>query len=218
MANKTGAWGIESIKFAPLVDKPNAAGGTYNSETLTAKSAFPKVWEEFKLKAIVKDSLSFNDQAPSTNNVEIEDSDNYYAVLQSDAGSEGFTVQVYDMSKEAYMFFFGFKEGEAKGDDEGYLVEDPKFKLQNHAVQIQTKGTDEFPSHIFEWANMKLVVTKSGSIGKSGFPNINIECTKQAVFDVITGDEMPSARHKPNAGTTDSNSGHDHAATESKKG
>lgn len=207
MANKSGAWGIEGVKFAPLVDNPTVKGNTSNP----AKSAFPTSWEEYKLKAIVKDSLSFNDQAPSTNNIEVEDSDNYYAVLQSDAGSEGFTVQVYDMSKEAYMFFFGFKEGEASGADKDYLVEDPKFKLQNHAVQITTKGTDEFPSHIFEWANMKLVVTKSGSIGKSGFPNINIECTKQAVFDVVTGEEMPSARHKPNAGSTSSNTGHDHS-------
>lgn len=207
MANKTGAWGIESIKFAPLVDKPTIKG---DSGTNPKKSAFPTSWEEFKLKAIVKDSLSFNDQAPSTNNIEIEDSDNYYAVLQSDAGSEGFTVQVYDMSEEAYKFFFGFTTG--SDSDAGYLVENPKFKLQNHAVQITTKGTDEFPSHVFEWANMKLVVTKSGNIGKSGFPNINIECTKQAVFDVVTGEEMPSARHKPNAGTTDSNSGHDHSS------
>lgn len=204
MANKSGAWGIESVKFAPLVDSPTA-------DTAGAKSPFPTAWNEFKLRAIVKDSLSFNDQAPSTNNIEVEDSDNYYAVLQSDAGSEGFTVQVYDMSEEAYMFFFGFKKGAAEGTDKDYLVEDPKFKLQNHAVQITTKGTDEFPSHIFEWANMKLVVTKSGSIGKSGFPNINIECTKQAVFDVKTGEEMPSARHKANAGSTSSNTGHDHS-------
>ena len=49
------------------------------------------------------------------------------------------------------------------------------------------------------------------SIGKSGFPNINIECTKQAVFDAKTGEEMPSARHKPNAGSTSSNTGHDHS-------
>lgn len=208
MANKSGAWGIESVKFAPLVDSPT-------TDTASAKSPFPETWEEFKLRAIVKDSLSFNDQAPSTNNVEIEDSDNYYAVLQSDAGSEGFTVQVYDMSEDAYKFFFGFTKG--TGKDDGYLVENPKFKLQNHAVQITTKATDEFPSHIFEWANMKLVVTKSGSIGKSGFPNINIECTKQAVFDVKSGEEMPSARHKPNAGTTVSNSEHVHTATESKK-
>ena len=79
MANKTGAWGIKHIKFAPLVDKPNKAGGTYNSETLKATSAFPSNWAEFQLKAIVKDSLTFNDQAPSTNNIEIEDSDTYYA-------------------------------------------------------------------------------------------------------------------------------------------
>lgn len=206
MANKTGAWGIKHIKFAPLVDTPNKAGGSYNGKTLTATPAFPTKWEEFQLKAIVKDSLSFNDQAPSTNNIEIEDSDTYYATLQSDAGTEGFTVQIYDMSKEAAMFFFGYKEGT---DD--YIEEDPKFKLQNHAVQIQTRSTSEFPSKIFEWANMKLVVTKSGTIGKSGFPNINIECTKQAVFDVLTGDEMPSARWKPDAGTTSDNTGHDHA-------
>ena len=56
--------------------------------------------------------------------------------------------------------------------------------------------TSEFPSRTFEWANMKLVVTKSGTIGKSGFPNINIECTKQAVFDAVTGKEMPSTRWK----------------------
>lgn len=206
MANKTGAWGIKHIKFAPLVDTPNKAGGTYNGKTLTATPAFPTKWEEFQLKAIVKDSLSFNDQAPSTNNIEIEDSDTYYATLQSDAGTEGFTVQIYDMSKEAAMFFFGYKES-----TDGYIEENPKFKLQNHAVQIQTRSTSEFPSKIFEWANMKLVVTKSGTIGKSGFPNINIECTKQAVFDVLTGDEMPSARWKPDAGTTSDNTGHDHA-------
>ena len=206
MANKTGAWGIKHIKFAPLVDTPNKAGGSYNGKTLTATPAFPTKWEEFQLKAIVKDSLSFNDQAPSTNNIEIEDSDTFYATLQSDAGTEGFTVQIYDMSKEAAMFFFGYKEG-----TDGYIEEDPKFKLQNHAVQIQTRSTSEFPSKIFEWANMKLVVTKSGTIGKSGFPNINIECTKQAVFDVTNGEEMPSARWKPDAGTTSDNTGHDHA-------
>lgn len=180
MANKTGAWGVESVCFADLVDKPVAATG-----------AFPTDWTAFKMKAIVKDSLSFNDQAPSTNNIEIEDSDNYYATLQSDVGSEGFTIQTYDMSAEAAKFFFGFKEG--KND---YIEEDPTFKLQNKAIQITTKETDEFPAKVFEWANMKLVVTKSGTIGKSGFPNINIECTKQAVFDDTTGKELPSTRWK----------------------
>lgn len=196
MANKSGAWGVESVCFAPLVANPVKSSG-----------AFPKAWTEFKLRAIVKDSLSFNDQAPSTNNIEIEDSDSYYATLQSDAGSEGFTVQVYDMSEDAYKFFFGYT---SDAGDSGYLTENPKFKLQNHAVQITTKKTDEFPSHIFEWANMKLTVTKSGTIGKSGFPNINIECVKQAVFDSTTGEELPSARHKPNNGLA-TDTGHDHS-------
>lgn len=193
MANKTGAWGIDSVCFATLVDNPTVKGGKVGTETLTAQSAFPTDWTAFKMKAIVKDSLSFSDQAPSTNNIEIEDSDNYYATLQSDVGSEGFTIQTYDMSAEAAAFFFGYK---ASADGSGYIEEDPSFKLQNKAIQITTKETDEFPAKVFEWANMKLVVTKSGTIGKSGFPNINIECTKQAVFDAVTGDEMPSTRWK----------------------
>lgn len=192
MANKTGAWGIESVKFATLVSDPTVAGGKIGEKTLQAKSAFPTEWSTFVMKAIVKDSLSFNDNAPSTNNIEIEDSDNYYATLQSDAGTEGFTIQTYDMSEEAATFFFGYK----KNSETGYVEEDVDFKLQNQAVQIVTKKTSEFPSRTFEWANMKLVVTKSGTIGKSGFPNINIECTKQAVFDAVTGKEMPSTRWK----------------------
>lgn len=193
MANKTGAWGVESVKFAPLVDSPS---GT--------KSPFPTVWTEFEMKAIVKDSLQFNDQAPSTTNIEIEDSDNYYATLQSDAGTEGFTIQTYDMSEAAAEFFFGYKKN---GD---YVEENPKFKLQNHAVQVTTKATDEFPQKVFEWANMKLTVTKSGTVGKSGFPNINIECVKQAVFSSEDGSELPSARWK-NTDATSSSDGHDHS-------
>ncbi len=194
MANKSGAWGVESVKFAPIVDSPTST-----------KSPFPTAWTEFGMKAIVKDSLQFNDQAPSTSNIEIEDSDNYYAVLQSDAGSEGFTIQTYDMSDAAAKFFLGYTKS---GD---YMVETPKFCLQNHAVQIVTKGTDEFPQKTFEWANMKITVTKSGTIGKSGFPNINIECLKQAVFDATTGDELPSARWKT-ASTAASTNGHDHSS------
>lgn len=110
MANKTGAWGIESVKFATLVSDPTVAGGKVGEKMLQAKSAFPTEWTAFVMKAIVKDSLSFNDNAPSTNNIEIEDSDNYYATLQSDAGTEGFTIQTYDMSEEAATFFSVTKE------------------------------------------------------------------------------------------------------------
>ena len=156
------------------------------------------------MTAIVKDSLSFNDSAPSTNNIEIEDSDTYYATLESDAGSQGFTIQTYDMSKKAAEFFFGYK------DNNGYLEENPKFKLDNHAVQITTRATGEFKSHIFEWANMKMTITKSGTIGKSGFPNINIECVKQSVFDT-DGNELPSARWKIEENGKSDDEGHDHS-------
>lgn len=174
---KTAVYGIESIKFA---------------ETPT-DGKFPTVWTAFQMKAIVKDSFSYNDAAPGETNIEVEDMDDYYAILQSDKGTKGFTVQTYDLSEEAYKFFFGYVDGE--GDNEGYFAEKPGFELTNKAVQITTKAFADFPAKVFEWANMKLSVTKSGTIGKSGFPNLNIEFKKQA-FVGTDGTEIAGARWK----------------------
>lgn len=195
MANKSGAWGVESLCFAPLVSIKDSTTSPFPSDA---------AYSEFKMSAIVKDSLQFNDSAPSTNNIEIEDSDTYYATLQSDAGTEGFTVDTYDLSAEAAKFFLGYTE------EGGYVVENPNFKLQNHAVRIKTKKTDEFDAHIFEWANMKITVTKSGTIGKSGFPNLHIELLKQAVF-APDGTALAAARMKIDTTATTSNTGHNHA-------
>lgn len=181
---KDSVYGIQAIKFADV----------------TTDGSFPSIWTGFQMKAIVKDSVSFNDAAPTENNIEVEDMEEYYAVLESDKGSKGFTIQTYDLSKEAYEFFYGYKEGtddtSAGGSNNtGWQVEDPGFKLSNKAVQITTKKFADFPARQFEWANMKLTVTKQGTIGKSGFPNLNIECKKQAFLNA-QGKEIPGARWK----------------------
>lgn len=181
---KTSVYGIESIKFA----------------NVKTDGTFPTDWTTFSMKAIVKGSFSFNDSAPGENNIEVEDMSEYYAVLESDKGSRGFSVQTYDLSKEAYEFFYGYKEGKndtgsGGSDNTGWIVEDPKFKLADKAVQITTKKFGDFPARVFEWANMKLSVTQSGSIGKSGFPNLNIEFKKQAFMNA-DGIEIPGARWK----------------------
>ena len=77
---KTAVYGIDTIKFA---DVPT-------------DGKFPTTWANFSMKAIVKDSFSFNDTAPSTTNVEVEDMADFYAVLDSDKGAKGFTLQTYD--------------------------------------------------------------------------------------------------------------------------
>ena len=50
---KTSVYGIESIKFADV----------------TTDGTFPTDWTSFSMKAIVKDSFSFNDSAPGENNI-----------------------------------------------------------------------------------------------------------------------------------------------------
>ena len=158
---KEGVFGIKEFAIA----EP-AANGAYPTE-------FP-----YKFKAIVTGSLTFNDSAASTTDVEIEDSEDPYAVLVSSAPTKGFTVQTYDMSKDTYEQLWGFQQDAKKWNNEA-PTESEIYK----AVQIITKDLDDIQSKTFQWSKMKLTVTRSGSIGKSGLPNLNIEFRQLAVFD-----------------------------------
>nr|DAG42055.1 MAG TPA: hypothetical protein [Caudoviricetes sp.] len=158
---KNGVYGIKSFSFADCVEN-----GGY-------PTAFVNT-----LKAIVSGSLTFNDQAAQTSDVEIEDSEDPYAVLVTSAATKGFTVQTYDLSKENYEALLEYTADTKKWENEA-PTESTIFK----AIQIVTKDLDDIPSKTFQWSKMKLTVTRSGSIGKSGLPNLNIECRQMAVFD-----------------------------------
>lgn len=158
---KNGVYGVKSFSYADC-----AANGGY-------PTAFDKL-----LKAIVTGSLTFNDQAAQTEDVEVEDTEDPYAELTTSAATKGFTVQTYDLSKENYEELLGYTTDEKKWSNES-PTENTIFK----AIQIVTKDLDDIPSRTFQWSKMKLTVTRSGSIGKSGLPNLNIECRQMAVFD-----------------------------------
>ena len=178
--SKTAVYGIDYLKLAPAIETGEDAGNYPDFETVA---------NIFKVTAIPKDSLSHNDQAPGDNDIEVEDMDTLYASLPSDAGSEGFTVQTYDMGENAYKYLYGYtKKGEWNEETVGY-------KLPNQAVELKTKEFQDFPARIFQWAKMKVKVTKTGTIGKSGFPNFNLEFKKVANLD-RTGKEISGARNK----------------------
>jgi hypothetical protein len=84
---KTSPYGIVSVK---LLDVEKDGSFPIDSKWETA----------FEFSAIVKDSFSFNDSAASTNNIEVEDMDEYYATLESDKGQKGFTLDVYDFGEK----------------------------------------------------------------------------------------------------------------------
>lgn len=94
--SKTAVYGIDYLKLAPAIETGEDAGNYPDFETVA---------NIFKVTAIPKDSLSHNDQAPGDNDIEVEDMDTLYASLPSDAGSEGFTVQTYDMGKTPINIF-----------------------------------------------------------------------------------------------------------------
>lgn len=173
---KNATYGLKSVEFQKAV-----SGG------------FPTAWDSanvFSAVALVKDQFSYNDQAASESNVEVEEMDEYYATLESDKGSKGFTLQIYDLSEKSYTYLLGYK----KNEQTGYFEEVPGFKLDNQAIRITTKSLgEEFRSKIIEYANMKTTVVHAGTIGKSGFPNLTITCTKQAVLDE-NGAEQAGAR------------------------
>ena len=178
--SKTAVYGIEYLKLAPALESGETAG-TYPD--------FEKEAVKFLVTAIVKDSMSFNDQAPGDTDIEVEDMNTLYASLPSDVGSEGFTVQTYDMGEEAYKYLMGYTKKEEWNE------ETPGFSLANQGVELKTKDFQDFPSRIFQWARMKVKVTKTGSIGKSGFPNFNLEFKKLANLNK-EGKEVSGAGNK----------------------
>lgn len=173
-----------------------ATEAVYGIETLklmpTVKGGFPDFGtSSFVVRAIVKDSFSYNDTAPTENNVEIEDSDEYFATIFTDNGKHGFTLQTYDMGEEAYKYFMGYTKNEVSG----YMEEPNSFTLTDQAAQITTKKLGDFPAKVFEWARMSVKVSRTGTIGKSGFPNFQLEFTKLGNFD-SDGKEVCGARWK----------------------
>lgn len=173
---KNGVYGLESFSFADCVEN----GG------------YPTTWSN-KIKAVVSGSLSFNDQAAQTSDVEVEDSEDPYAVLTTSAATKGFTLQTYDFSEENFMKLLGYKKDSDTGKD-AWLNELPQETEIYKAVQIVTKELDDIPSRTFQWSKMKLTVTRSGSIGKSGLPNLNIEFRQMAVFNA-NGDKKSGHRN-----------------------
>ena len=169
---KNGVFGIQEFALADCV----------------ANGGYPTAFD-LKLKAIVSGSLSFNDAAASTSDVEIEDSEDPYAVLTSSAATKGFTIQTYDLSEDNFVNLLGYTKDETKK----WINESPTETETYKAVQIITKDLDDIPSKTFQWSKMKLTITRSGSIGKSGLPNLNIEFRQMAVFDA-NGDKVSGHR------------------------
>ena len=165
---KTAAYGISSVTLA----NPGANG------------AYPSSWTgigTFSFKAIVKDSFQFSDSESSDNDIEVEDSDEIYASLQSSAPTKGFTMDTYDLSEEAYIALQQFTEviqGEGESAETWYAAPAKSTDLIK-AVQVVNQKFDEFPSKTFQWAKMLIKVTRAGTLGKSGFPNFHLTFKEQ---------------------------------------
>lgn len=192
-----GTYGIVNVVMAEPVTGSFPAAGAFRRYASgdTIPSGFAQGdWPagSFGFSAIVMDSVSFNDSAPSENDLYVEDADTIYATLRSDEGSKGFTLDTYDLSREAYMKLYGATQ-EATGTpttsggdnvySEAWVVEPAKIPDLVKSVQIITRKFGDFPSKTFQWAKMKITVTKAGTIGKSGFPNLHLEFKQLANFD-----------------------------------
>ena len=183
---KTAAYGISTVSLAT----PGTSG------------AYPAGWTgdgTFSFKAIVKDSVSFNDSESSDTDIEVEDMDDVYATLQSSVGSKGFTMDTYDLGEEAYIALQGFTKPTTDNTD-GWVIAPAKVEDLIKAVQIVTRAIDEFPSRTFQWAKMKIKVTRAGTIGKSGFPNFHLTFRELANTDA-SGNVISGHRWKINPAT-----------------
>ena len=131
-----------------------AKGGTYGINTVTLATpvtgGYPSSWTgsgAFSFKAIVRDSVTFNDAAPSENDLYVEEIDDIYATLKSDEGSKGFTLDTYDLSEESYAALLNFSTSTAS--ETTWYDEPTKQDFLIKAVQIVTRKLDDFPQQNF---------------------------------------------------------------------
>ena len=143
----------------------------------------------FNVQAIVKDSFSYKDTAPSETNIEIEDSDDYFCTIKTDGGEKGFTLQTYNMDKDSFKYLFGYVE------DGGWMNEAVEFELPNQCVEIKTKKLGAFPALVMQWARMSVKARRVGTIGKGGCSTFELEFTKLANYNA-NGEEISGSRHK----------------------
>lgn len=138
---------------------------------------------------IVKDSASFSDTASSVTNIEIEDSDQFFATIETDKGTHGFTFQTYNMSDEMMCALLGFENDALLNG----IKRRARFDLPNYAIQIETKAFGNYPAMLYQFASCKVVATRTGTIGKSGFGSIQLDCTENVARDA-DGNEAVSAQ------------------------
>lgn len=143
----------------------------------------------FNVSAIVKDSFVYGDTAPTEENIEIEDSDDPFAVLKTDGGEKSFTVETYDMSAEAYAYLMGYAE------NNGWQEEAISFDLPNQCVEFKTRKLGGHPAKIYQFARMSVTVTRTGQVGKSDLPRFQMKFTKLANYNA-SGEEIRGSRWK----------------------
>lgn len=157
-------YGVESIVF----DTPVAG----DFPTFKTDGESPTA---FILDKIVTDSFTFNDTAPSTNDINIEEINEPYEILNSDNGMKSFTFQIYNMDETMYQKLMGY----STADTEGFFSEDPEAEAtKEFAVQVTTKPLNKHKARIIQYARMRVNITRSGNLAKSGLLSFNIECTR----------------------------------------
>ena len=181
MNKSVAVYGIKHLKMTPA----------------TADGTFPDFENaEFNMRFINDSSMSFNDTEPSTTDIRVEDLKEPLLQIETDSGSRGFTLEVLDMSEDAYKYLMGFKtiaDSETDNPNKGWTVETPDFKLAPQAVELETQAIDNFPAQKYQWAKMKVTVVRAGTIGRGGVPNFSLTFTQMANTDE-SGNEIPGFR------------------------
>ena len=173
---KNSAYGVQTVKLAPPV--PGGFPASFDGDNC------------FSFKAIVMDSLQLNDAAPNQTDINVEETEDVYTTVNSDNGTKGFTMQTYDLSKEAFSYLMGYTHDDATG----WNTEPVKKNVLRKAVEIVTRDIDDIPSMTFQWANMDITVTKAGNIAKSGLPNLSLTFKQLANIDT-SGKPQSGARN-----------------------
>lgn len=172
-------YGIESIKFAPVV-----TDGSFPE--------FETVEGIVNIQMIDIDSFNIEEAENTTTDVEFENFD--MLTLVGSVGKKTITFTASDTSGNIGKAFKGYKAGADK--NLGYLVNDPSHKDTSiWAMQVKTKNLDEFPAKVYEYTPVSVVVKRSGTIGSNNLGKYTFTITRKPNVDV-SGNKLPNYREK----------------------
>lgn len=170
-------YGIEYILFG---DKP-------------VNGKFPAVGSTtaHRVSLIGMDSYSATKDDDTTTDVNFEDLDEVFLVLDGEKGKTTITFTSSNFSEATMAYFLGYEV-----DEDGAWISKPNFSLPEMYMEVKTRKIQNYKAKVFQYLPVKVKATEVTTLTKNALSTIEFEVTLLANTDE-TGKEIGNKKIIP---------------------